>query len=258
LVEFYAPWCGHCKNLAPHWADAATQLKGKVKLGALDATVNTGKANEYGVKGYPSIKYFGPGAKSDAEEYDGGRTADDIVQWAMNKVTENIPAPEVKEIINEKILKSVCSDHPLCVVAVLPHILDCQSVCRKDYIKMLQDLGEKYKKKMWGWGWSEAVSQPEMEESLGIGGFGYPALAIVNSKKNVYSILRGSFSKEGIDEFLKEVSYGGRSVSTAPLRDSKLPKVVTIDPWDGKDGVLAVEEDIDLSDVDLDDMKDEL
>lgn len=49
LVEFFAPWCGHCKNLAPHWAQAAGELKGKVKLGALDATVHTVMASRYGV-----------------------------------------------------------------------------------------------------------------------------------------------------------------------------------------------------------------
>ena len=49
LVEFFAPWCGHCKNLAPHWAQAASELKGKVKLGALDATVHTIMANKFGV-----------------------------------------------------------------------------------------------------------------------------------------------------------------------------------------------------------------
>lgn len=41
--------CGHCKNLAPHWASAATELKGKVKLGALDATAETVVAGRFGV-----------------------------------------------------------------------------------------------------------------------------------------------------------------------------------------------------------------
>lgn len=51
LVEFFAPWCGHCKNLAPHWSKAASELKGKVKLGALDATIHQAKASQYGVQG---------------------------------------------------------------------------------------------------------------------------------------------------------------------------------------------------------------
>ncbi|KAF5279312.1 hypothetical protein FQA39_LY18291 [Lamprigera yunnana] len=257
LVEFFAPWCGHCKNLAPEWASAATELKGKVKLGALDATIHTKKASQYGIKGYPTIKYFPAGKKSrdSDEEYDGGRTSKDIINWALEKVSENIPAPEIKQILNEDTIKDQCDQKPLCVISVLPHILDCQANCRNDYLKILTDMGEKYKKKMWGWIWSEANAQYELENSLDIGGFGYPAMAVVNAKKMKYSLLRGAFSKDGINEFLRDLSYGRGN--TAPVKGGQLPKIVKIQAWDGKDGELPPEEDIDLSDVDLD-AKDEL
>merc|ERR1711911_388761 len=105
LVEFYAPWCGHCKNLAPQWAQAARELKGKAKLGALDATVHSAKASQYGIKGYPTIKFFPAGSRSAsaAEEYDGGRTASDIVNWASGKAVANIPAPEVKQVTSSEV-----------------------------------------------------------------------------------------------------------------------------------------------------------
>lgn len=257
LVEFFAPWCGHCKNLAPHWAQAATELKGKVKVGALDATVHQSKASEYGVQGYPTIKFFPPGKKdkSSAEDYPGGRTASDIVNFALDKLSENVPAPGIEQIIQEETLKDAC-DKPLCVISVLPHILDCQSECRSTYINILKEMGEKYKKKMWGWVWSEAGAQPELETALEIGGFGYPAMAVLNAKKMKYSLLRGSFSSDGINEFLRDLSYGRGN--TAPLKGATLPKIVACEPWDGKDGVPPQDDDIDLSDVDLDDIKDEL
>ncbi|XP_033340579.2 protein disulfide-isomerase A6 homolog CaBP1 [Megalopta genalis] len=257
LVEFYAPWCGHCKNLAPIWESAATELKGKVKLGAIDATVNKLKAIQYEIKGYPTIKYFAPGKKSfdSVQEYDGGRTSFDIVSWATEKLAENVPAPEVTQIINKEALENACEDKPLCVVSVLPHILDCQSECRNNYLKILNELGEKYKQKMWGWVWAEASAQPHIEEALEIGGFGYPALAVVNIKKMKYSLLKGSFSYVGIDEFLRDLSYGRGG--TAPLKGAHLPKILITTPWDGKNAELPPAEEIDLSDIDLDE-KDEL
>ncbi|KAI4462352.1 protein disulfide-isomerase a6 [Holotrichia oblita] len=257
LVEFFAPWCGHCKNLAPHWAEAATQLKGKVKLGALDATVHTGKATEYGIQGFPTIKYFASGRKDSdsSKDYDGGRTTNDIVNWALEKLAESAPAPEIVQVIDQHSFKETCEGKPLCVISVLPHILDCQSDCRNNYLNLLNEMGEKYKNKMWGWIWVEAGAQLELENALDIGGFGYPAMAVVNVKKMKYSILRGSFSKAGINEFLRDLSYGRGN--TAALKGGELPKIAKTEAWDGKDGELPPEEDIDLSDVILDE-KDEL
>jgi protein disulfide-isomerase A6 len=83
-------------------------------------------------------------------DYDGGRIANDIVTWSLEKLAENVPAPEVVEIIDKNVFKEACDQKPLCVVALLPHILDCQSECRNNYINILKELGEKYKKKMWG------------------------------------------------------------------------------------------------------------
>ena len=44
MVEFYAPWCGHCKKLEPEWNEAATHMKGKVKFAKVDATENNALA----------------------------------------------------------------------------------------------------------------------------------------------------------------------------------------------------------------------
>ncbi|XP_018429040.1 PREDICTED: protein disulfide-isomerase A6 isoform X2 [Nanorana parkeri] len=259
LVEFFAPWCGHCKNLEPEWAAAATevaeQTKGKVKLGAVDATVHQGLASRYGIRGFPTIKVFQKG--EEPVDYDGGRTKADIVARALDLFSENAPPPEILEILNEDIVKKTCEEHQLCVIAVLPHILDTGAAGRNSYLEIMLKMADKYKKKMWGWLWAEAGSQLDMETALGIGGFGYPAMAAVNARKMKFALLKGSFSEQGINEFLRELSFGRGS--TSPVAGSTLPKINTVEPWDGKDGELPVEDDIDLSDVDLDEFdKDEL
>ena len=49
----------------------------------------------------------------------------------------------------------------------LPHILDCQSKCRGDYLKMLTAMGDKFKKQGWGWVWSEGAVQLDLEQGGG-------------------------------------------------------------------------------------------
>jgi protein disulfide-isomerase A1 len=72
LAEFYAPWCGHCKALAPKYEEAATELKSKnIPLVKVDCTVEEDLCQSYQVDGYPTLKVFrGP---KDPKPYGGAR-----------------------------------------------------------------------------------------------------------------------------------------------------------------------------------------
>ncbi|XP_039254908.2 protein disulfide-isomerase A6-like [Styela clava] len=257
LVEFYAPWCGHCKRLEPEWKAAANKLKNEVgdavRMGAVDATVSQSLGNKYGVRGYPTIKVFRKGAKESPEDFQGGRDSSSIFSAAMELYEENVEPPTIDELISAKVQEDNCIGKQLCVISFLADILDTGAKGRNEALELLTTMGEKFKKKQWGWVWTEAGKQKDLEKALNIGGSGFPAMAVIVDKKKFYTVLTGPFNNDGIESFLNGISYGRAGRNSHALPDSQLPNVVDCSPWDGKDGQLPQEEEVDLSDFKWDD-----
>jgi len=86
LVEFYAPWCGHCKSLAPKYEEVATTFDGEeeVVIAKLDADAHREPASAYGVSGYPTLKWFPKNNKA-GEDYSGGREVSDFIRFINEK-----------------------------------------------------------------------------------------------------------------------------------------------------------------------------
>lgn len=103
IVEFYAPWCGHCQKLAPEWITAATKLKGKAKVGAVNCDDEKELAKKYGITGFPTIKVFTDG---EVKPYEEGRDADAITTFVTKQLEKEAEPAMSKLIVPLKYLEA--------------------------------------------------------------------------------------------------------------------------------------------------------
>ncbi|EFJ45579.1 hypothetical protein VOLCADRAFT_105867 [Volvox carteri f. nagariensis] len=252
LVEMYAPWCGHCKALKPAWIEAASELAGKVKIGAVDCTAHQTVCSEYGVQGYPTIKFFGADKRS-PQDYQGGRDSGSIVSFAMAKFAEQVPPPEPVELTSQSVFESEClgdssgaKARRLCLVAFLPDLLDSKAAGRNRYINILKKTAEAYKDKPYSYLWVQGAVQEGLESNFGVGGFGYPALVAFNPADKKYTVCKSAFELNHVKDWIEAMRMGG--TGALPLQGS-LASIKSITPWDGQDAKEEAADEFDLSDI---------
>jgi len=111
LVEFFAPWCGHCKNLAPVYDELAANFefaKDKVTIAKVDADAEKELGRRFGVQGFPTLKWF-DGKSDTPQDYNSGRDLDSLTAFVKEKTglgpKAKKAAPSAVEMLNDKTFK---------------------------------------------------------------------------------------------------------------------------------------------------------
>ncbi|WCJ35040.1 Protein disulfide-isomerase 5-2 [Euphorbia peplus] len=233
FVDFYAPWCGHCKRLAPELDAAAPILAGlkePIVIAKVDADKYSRLARKYDIDGFPTLKIFMHGVPVD---YYGPRKSDLLVRYLRKFV-----APDVAKLNSDLEIKDFVdtagASFPIFIGFGISETV-------------ISSLGMKYKKKAWF-----SVASDFSEDMMVKYDFDkVPALISVHPSYNEQSIFYGPFEEKFLEDFIKQnflpqvvpmnqetlKQWEDFAGSFGGSERSELPKMVV---WDGDEEYLSV------------------
>ncbi|MQL94628.1 hypothetical protein Taro_027294 [Colocasia esculenta] len=186
LVDFYAPWCGHCKRLAPELDAAAPVLAGldhPIVIAKINADKYTKLASKYEIDGYPSLKVFMHGIPTD---YSGPRKADLLVRYLRKFVAPDVAILESDSAIHN-FVESAGTHFPIFIGFGLDE-------------SVISEFAKKYKKKAWF-----CVAKDFSEDVMVRYDFDkVPALVSIHPKYNQQSVFYGPYEGDFLDDFIKQ------------------------------------------------------
>ncbi|KAL8030993.1 hypothetical protein ABFX02_14G322100 [Erythranthe guttata] len=187
FVDFYAPWCGHCKHLAPELEKAAPILAGlnhPIAVAKVDADKHRKLASKHDIDGYPTLKIFMHGVPT---EYYGPRKADLLVRFLAKYVAPDVTVLSSDAAINDFTESSAGSNFPIFIGFGLNE-------------STVLDLAVKYKKKAWfsvAKDFSDQIMTSYDFEKI-------PALAAIHPTYNERSTFYGPFEEKFIEDYIKQ------------------------------------------------------
>ncbi|KJZ74239.1 Protein disulfide-isomerase erp38 [Hirsutella minnesotensis 3608] len=135
LVEFFAPWCGHCKKLAPVWEELAVAFehgKDKIQIAKVDADAERSLGKRFDVQGFPTLKYF-DGKSDKPEDYNSGRDIDSLSSFITSKTgvkgkkKQEMPSSVVM-LTDDTFPKSIGGDKNVLVAFTAPWCGHCKNL----------------------------------------------------------------------------------------------------------------------------------
>jgi len=185
LLEFFAPWCGHCKALAPHYEEAATALKEQaIRLAKVDCDANAALCEEHGIRGYPTLKVVRDGDVKGAKPYGGQRTADAIITY-MEKQSK-----DVIEALDSSAALDAFKSHKIAFVAFYDQ-------ADKDTAATFKGAAEEFRDDPYLFG---AVTDPEVAKAEGVS---FPAIVTYRSFDEPKVALDGAITAQSVASFVR-------------------------------------------------------
>eukprot|EP00227_Mantoniella_beaufortii_P017789 CAMPEP_0197591044 /NCGR_PEP_ID=MMETSP1326-20131121/12621_1 /TAXON_ID=1155430 /ORGANISM="Genus nov. species nov., Strain RCC2288" /LENGTH=230 /DNA_ID=CAMNT_0043156383 /DNA_START=72 /DNA_END=764 /DNA_ORIENTATION=- len=131
FVKFFAPWCGHCKSLAPAWNKLGDEFAESptILIADVDCTKEADLCKKYGVSGYPTLKYFTGATGAMGDAYSGGRDFDALSAWSKENLGPSC-GPENLDLCTEEQKASIKAVSDMTLPAIDKEIEEAEAAVK--------------------------------------------------------------------------------------------------------------------------------